>query len=117
MFGGSTPDEPGTVVLDSRIDAFALNQNSPERPDLFPGQTDRNHDKGLRLAERLRARLGPAATSASSRHSTISASAPFAQAPRIRGATPFTDRLTEGTQEGHFVLGQYLSAIQLDGDV
>jgi outer membrane receptor protein involved in Fe transport len=117
VFGGSTPDEPGTVVLDSRIDAFALNQNSPERPDLFPGQTDWNHDKGIRLAERLRARLGASGTLRVIASLDYQRQRSFAQAPRIRGATPFTDRLTEGTQEGHYVLGQYLSAIQLDGNV
>jgi len=34
----------------------------------------------------------------------------------VRGATPFTDRLTEGTQEGHYVIGQYLSRYDLDGN-
>jgi len=117
VLGGGTPDEPGSVVLDSRLDAFALEQNSPEQPELLPGQLSWNHDRGLRLAERIRARLGTARHLRATLSLDYQRQRSFAQAPRVRGAIPFTDRLTEGTQEGRYLLGQYLSAVELSGDV
>ena len=116
LIGGAV-EEPGTFVLDSRLDAFAISQNSPERPELFPGRLSSNRDRGVRLSERLGARFRNGG------HLRVIASVDylrqrsFAQEPRIRGAIPFTDRLDEGTQEGRFVLGEYLSALNIDGDV
>ena len=40
----------------------------------------------------------------------------YSEAPLLRGATPFTDRLTDGTQDGHFVGGTYTARADLDGD-
>lgn len=114
---GGDPSSDRAAILDSHLDAFALSQESPERPELFPGRTNSSHDKGLRLSERLRVPLGGQARLRVIASVDYVGQESFTQVSRIRGAIPFTDRLTEGTQEGRYLLGGYLAAVTIDGDV
>ena len=114
---GGDPSGPRATILDSHVDGFILRQESPERPELFPGRTSWNDDAGLRISERLRAPLGADGGLRVIASVDYLRQRSFAQASRVRGAIPFTDRLTEGTQEGRYLLGEYLAAVDLDGDV
>jgi hypothetical protein len=114
---GGDPSSDRATILDSHLDAFALSQESPERPELFPGRTSFNHDKGLRVSERLRVPVGDRGRLRVIASVDYVRQESFAQTSRIRGAIPFTDRLTEGTQEGRYLLGEYLAAVDIDGNI
>lgn len=111
---GTRVDE-GPVVLDTRLSAFQVYRSEPEQRDVRPGLSSEDRSGGVRLAER--ARFGMAAR----RHIEVTASLEHewqlsrAQQYVIRGAEPFTDRLTPGTSVGRFVQGTYLAALQLQG--
>ena len=103
------------LTLDTRIDGFQVLEDSPATPEL-PDVASRSRDNGIRISERARYRLGresllewTAALEADRQRS-------FTQAPRIRGAMPFTNRLTEGTQDGKFIGGIYVARVDVDGD-
>ncbi|MGI8496687.1 MAG: TonB-dependent receptor [Gemmatimonadaceae bacterium] len=108
-------DEQAGLVLDSRLEVFRLEQNSPEQPTVRPGATSFNRDHGLRLIERLR--LG----AADERHLQLSLALDHttqnsgASQLKSRGALPFTDRLVEGRAIGHYLGGQYRATETLDG--
>jgi hypothetical protein len=105
------------LVLDTRANFFQLFQDNPEQPDVEPGRVSSNRDRGLAVQERARLALGghgAALTLTMAADYTQRRS--YAQANKTRGATPFTDRLTEGRQEGRFVQGSYLSQFWLEGD-
>jgi hypothetical protein len=108
--------DPRALVLDSRVDAYAVSQNSPERPELFPGRISWNRDRGLRISERLQSGSAEGRQFRAVLSLDHQRQRSFVQTPQIRGATPFTDRLEEGAQEGHFVLGSYLAALSLNGE-
>lgn len=105
----------GRLQLDTRIDAFKLVQDRPESP-VFPGVESRSRDGGLRASERARLTLGTrsriewtAAYEAAQQRSS-------SRQPKLRGATPFTNRVTEGTQVGKFVGGIYDARVNVEGD-
>jgi hypothetical protein len=70
---GSAGD-PGALVLDSRVDGYAVSQNRPERPELFPGRISWNRDRGFRISERLQSGSAKGDSSARCSRWTISAS-------------------------------------------
>lgn len=109
--GGEAP-----LVLDSRLDVFQVYQNSPEEPELEPGRAAWNRDRGIRLLERASLALGggPRIEFTGSLEHTRQRS--YAQLFRIRGATPFTDRLEPGRSFGRFIGGEYLARLWLEGD-
>lgn len=105
----------GRLQLDTRVDAFKVVEDRPESP-VFPGVERRNRDGGIRASERARLTLG-----ARSRLELTSAyegiqQRSFSRQPHLRGATPFTNRLTEGTQVGKFVGGIYDARVNVEGD-
>lgn len=116
---GVTPagsPEPARLVLDGRVDFSMMEEDNPERPEVFPGRASSGSERVLRLSERARLALSDrsllevtAAFGMSGQRSNI-------QSLRIRGALPFTNRLTEGRQVGKFIGGEYLSRLSLDGD-
>ena len=110
------PVESAPLALDTRLDLVSLIADNPERPAVFPGRASFGRDLGLRLSERLRVALrgGNSATATLSVSYTQQRSR--VQALRLRGALPFTDRVTEGTSVGRFVEGQYLSQLRIEGD-
>jgi outer membrane receptor protein involved in Fe transport len=115
---GTTP--PGgagpRLALDTRASFFQLFQDNPEQPDVQPGLESSNRDRGLAVQERGRLALGHGAAFTLTMAGDYTQRRSRAQSYKIRGATPFTDRLTEGMQLGRFVQGQYLSQFQLQGD-
>jgi outer membrane receptor protein involved in Fe transport len=105
----------GGLTLDTRVRFFQVNQDNPEQPEIVPGQAATNHDRGLRLVERV------AVGREGDRRATLTASLDHtirratAQNYVVRGGLPITDRLTEGTQVGRFVPGSYLARLGLSG--
>jgi outer membrane receptor protein involved in Fe transport len=115
---GRPPAEPAAprLAFDTRAGFFQLFQDNPEQPDVEPGLESSNRDRGLAVQERVRLFLGHRAALTFTTAADYTQRRSRAQANRVRGATPFTDRLTEGTQEGRFVQGGYLSQFRLEGD-
>ncbi len=103
-----------TVTLDSRLDFFQVLEDEPESP-LFPNIKARSRDNGLRVSERLRWQIRPATRLDWTTGYEADQQQSFTQSPRLRGAAPFTNRLTEGTQDGKFVGGQYIARVDVDG--
>ncbi|MEX1050050.1 MAG: TonB-dependent receptor, partial [Gemmatimonadales bacterium] len=106
---------PSGASLDSRLSFFQLFQDNPEQTNR-PGVSSSNRDRGLRVLERLRIPLGTRTALTFSGAMDYTQRRTVSEAPRVRGASPFTSRIEEGRQEGRFVQGQYQSAVRLDGD-
>ena len=107
--------ESERLTLDTRLDFFQVLEDQPPSAT-YPGLASRSRDAGFRLSERLRWGLGErrqldwtAAFEGVRQRS-------FTQSPRLRGAMPFTNRLTEGTQDGKFIGGIYVARADVDGD-
>lgn len=107
--------EGNGVQTDTRFDAFQLLNDEPpaeKQPDLAA----RSRDMGFRVSERIRWRRN--------RSSVIDLTAAleglrqrsFTRSPLLRGAMPFTNRVIEGTQDGKFIGGSYVSRADVDGD-
>ena len=103
------------LTLDTRIDAFQVLQDEPATP-VFPDVAARSRDNGLRVSERARYRLGRSSGLEWTAAFEGDRQRSFTQAPRLRGAMPFTNRLTEGTQDGKFIGGVYVARVDVDGD-
>ena len=116
--GGSVDDTAATpprLVLDTRLDAYSLRQDSPERPTVDPGRVSWTRDYGGRLSERARLRLfGRTQLTVNGALDRATQDA-FSQVQAVRGALPFTDLLTEGRAIGHYIGGPYLAAVRLQG--
>ncbi len=116
-FRGAALDDAsgGGVVLDTRMSLFQVYENEPEQPDIHPGRFSSDRSGGVRLSER--ARIG----SPAQRHLEMTASVgrewqdTRTQRLLLRGAEPFTDRLTPGRSIGHFVGGLYPALVHLQG--
>lgn len=117
-FGEAAPTPTGMrkLVLDSRLDFFRLTQNLVENPNVRIGRSDRTRNWGLRVSERARFRIGPHTGLAfTGNYSRVSQNSRIS-ADRLRGTLPFTDRTTQGRQEGFFVQGPYRADAELDGE-
>ncbi len=102
-------------VLDSRADFSQLYADNPEEPNVLPGYANASHDRSLRLNERLSG-PGPRGTHfALTGALDVTQQRGFTQSLMTRGAQPFTDRLTSGRAIGHFIGGQYLADVKIDG--
>jgi outer membrane receptor protein involved in Fe transport len=105
----------GSAAIDSRIRFFQVRQDNPEQPEVVAGRASRNSDRGIRVMERLTAgEVGGTrgVVTVAVDHIRRESSA---QRRLVRAALPFTDRLTEGRQEGRYIEGSYLAAVRLDG--
>jgi outer membrane receptor protein involved in Fe transport len=107
--------EGARLTLDTRLDGYQVLEDEPATAQL-PDLAARSRDMGFRLSERLRWRLGErtridwtAALEGIRQRS-------FTESPLLRGAMPFTNRLTEGTQDGKFIGGTYVARVDVDGD-
>ncbi len=116
LLGGPGPWGDDRLVLDTRLDVFRTVQDQPEIPDLQPGFASSSRDAGLRLSHRAHLALSEETTLAFTVALDRGRQSSFRQGFRIRAAMPFTDRLTEGRSTGHYVGGQYLSELQVDGE-
>lgn len=104
-----------TRVFDTRASFYQIYKNEPEQPDVRPGITSSDRSGGLRLAERARFGTlgrGQIEVTTSLEHEWQNTQS---QVPLIRGAEPFTDRLTPGTSVGRFVQGAYVAAVRVEG--
>lgn len=117
VFGGGQTDVEGVgarAVFDTRISAFRLYEDDPQT-GVLADVASYSHDEGLQVSERARLRLGTTTLSATSAFDDLR-QASYSQAPELRGATPFTDRLTPGRSIGHYVAGSYVARVHVDGD-
>ena len=103
------------LTLDTRIDAFQVLEDSPTTPE-FPDVAARSRDNGIRISERARYRLGRGTQLEWTAAFEADRQRSFTQAPLLRGAMPFTNRLTEGTQDGKFIGGVYVARVDVNGD-
>lgn len=104
------------LTLDTRVDFFQLLADNPEDTVAQPGFSAASRDRGLRLSERARYALGADASISITAALDYTRRRSFVETPRIRGAEPFTDRLSEGRSEGKFVFGEFQSRVDLEGD-
>lgn len=111
---GGTAGEP-RVSLDGRLDFFRLFREIPLNPDLEEGFAFENRNRGLRLSERLTARLGEDTDLRVTSAVSLTQQRTHSQSLKVRPGLPFTDRTTEGRQTGHFVLGEYLAEVDVNG--
>ncbi len=106
----------GRLTFDTRASLDQLYLQQPEEPDVRPGSYQSDRSGGMRLSERARS------GSLTGTHVELTLSLErewqrtVSQELLLRGASPFTDRLTEGRTVGHFVLGEYPAAVRLSGD-
>jgi outer membrane receptor protein involved in Fe transport len=113
---GDGPTGGERLRVDTRIDFFRMEQDQPEAPELQPGFAANSRDTGLRASQRASLALGDETDLTLTTSLDFGSQSSFRQGFRIRAAMPFTDRLTEGRAEGFYVGGQYLSALQIDGE-
>ncbi len=101
--------------LDGRLGFFQVLDDNPATAR-SPDFASRSRDRGVHLSERLRWDIGKA----TSLHATVAYETVQQQSssssPRIRGALPFTDRLTDGMQDGRFIGGSYIARIAVTGE-
>jgi hypothetical protein len=107
--------EGGRLRLDTRVDGFQLLDDRPENP-IFPGVASQSRDNGLRVSERARVSLGGATWLEWTAAGEFGRQRSFTQSSLLRGAAPFTNRLTEGRQVGKFVGGSYLARVDVQGN-
>lgn len=107
--------EGARVTLDTRLDFFQVLEDQPPSA-LAPDIASRSRDNGFRLSERLRWRLGERSRLDWTGAFEGVRQRSFSQSPRLRGAMPFTNRLTEGMQDGKFIGGIYVARVDVEGD-
>lgn len=103
------------LVLDSQLELFRLEDDHPENANVRFNRSSRSEDLGIRILERLELELSPRSSlsllgsfSRTSQHSSSSA-------VLFRSALPFTNRTTEGMQEGFYVIGPYNAEVSVEG--
>ena len=121
--GSPVPVPPATgnfsprVTMDSRLTLFQVVHDIPEDPVVAPGFSSRSRDRGFRLSERARASFSPEFQVEFTGALDVTQQRSFVQSPNFRGASPFTERLTEGRSTGRFLAGEFWSRVDVDGDV
>lgn len=103
------------LMLDGRVDFYQLFEDLPENANIRPGRSSWSRDRGLRISERLRWQLDPATRFRGVGSFTGVRQRSHSQQPATFPAMPFTDRLTEGREEGFFVQGEYLAELDVHG--
>lgn len=103
------------VAAATRLDAWRLGYNAPERLDLERGRASYQDDVGFRLGERARWQVD--GRSHVEWTAAMDAQRQVTRERRllVRPASPFTDRLVEGRQVGSFLEGIYSGAYELLG--
>ena len=120
--GEAFATDPGSepvprLRLDTRVDVFQVVHDNPEDSVVSPGASSWSRDRGLRISERARLNLSPGFRLEFTGALDLTRQHSFVEAPRARGAMPFTDRVTEGRSIGRFIGGTYQSRVAIDGDV
>ncbi|WP_419936669.1 TonB-dependent receptor [Candidatus Palauibacter sp.] len=119
-FGGPrSPDATGLgqqkLTFDTRLDVFQLFDDRPEDPNIRNDRSSKVRDRGIRASERARLWLGEDTRLSFTGSITVFEQDSEAHNELVRGALPVTTRLTEGRQEGSFVLGPYVADVEIDG--
>lgn len=105
----------GKLTLDGRVDFYRLSEDLPLNANTRPGFSSSARETGLRISERMRTRLPGDATLSVTAAVTRLWQRSRSAAHLVRGAMPFTDRLTAGRSEGWFVGGPYDSELTVEG--
>lgn len=103
--------------LDTRVDLFQVVHDNPEDSVVSPGASSWSRDRGLRISERARLNLSAGFLLEFTGALDLTRQRSFVEAPRARGAMPFTDRVSKGRSIGRFIGGTYQSRVAIDGDV
>ena len=101
-------------TFDTRIDWSRLRFDAPARADIEANRNSFTDDRDLRVGERARLALGSGILELTAAYDVQSQVTRETQT-RLRPASPFTNRLTEGRTIGSFIEGPYLGAYELDG--
>lgn len=114
--GGPTGAEAAgaRAVLDTKVSAYRLYEDNPGT-EVLKDVSSYSHDAGIQLSERARVRVGATMLALTGAFEDLHQSS-YSQAPELRGAMPFTDRLTAGRSIGHYVEGSYIARVHVDGD-
>ncbi len=117
-FAGGAGSAPiPKLRLDTRLDLFQVVHDNPEDSVVSPGASSWSRNRGLRISERARLNLSPGFLLEFTGALDLTQQRSFVEAPRARGAMPFTDRVTAGHSIGRFIGGRYQSRVAIDGDV
>ena len=103
------------LTLDSRVDFYRLSEDLPLNENTRPGWASSDRETGLRVSERLRTPFPGGGTLSVTGAVTRLWQHAWSAARLVRGAMPFTDRLTPGRSEGWFVGGPYDSELMVEG--
>jgi outer membrane receptor protein involved in Fe transport len=103
-------------VLDTRVDFAAVHHDNPEQPDVQPGSFSHGLDRSLRVVQRARFGLTEASVLEGTAAVQRSWQRSRTQHLLSRGALPFTRRIEEGRETGHYVGGTYPGLVTLEGD-
>jgi len=112
---GPMVHEQGKLSLDTRVEAYRLNDNRPEDANVQPGFASWSHNTGLRASENAQLQLSDLDRLSFTGAYSVVQQRSYVEAARVRGAMPFTDRPTPGLATGFYVLGQYESVVHVDG--
>lgn len=111
--GGVLPQ----LRFDTRLDLFQVIHDIPEDSVVAPGFSSANRDRGFRLSERARLNFSPLFRLEFTGALDVTLQRSFVESPNFRGASPFTDRLTEGVATGRFLAGAFQSRVDVEGNV
>lgn len=103
------------LTLDTRLDGYQVFEDEPASSQ-FPDLAARSRDMGFRVSERLRWRFGERSRIDWTAAFEGIRQRSFTESPLLRGAMPFTNRLTEGQQDGKFIGGTYVARVDVNGD-
>lgn len=102
--------------LDTRLEFFQLFDDRPEDPNTGRNYASQTRDRGVRLRERAFLQLRSDTRLLLAGSVTRTQQRGWSWRDLSRTAQPFTDRLTEGRQEGYYVIGSYRSDVTVEGN-
>lgn len=96
------------LTFDTRVDFFRLHDDRPANPNVLRiNRSSTRRDWGIRAIERARLRLSGSTRLELTASYSAATQDGEASAELVRGAQPVTSRLSEGREEGFFVIGPY----------
>lgn len=111
----ASPGDPPPLSLDTRVDFYRLEEDLPTNENTRPGFASSARETGLRVSQRARGRFSGDARFSLTGAVTHIWQRSWSAARLVRGAMPFTDRLTPGRSEGWFVAGPYDAELTVEG--
>lgn len=104
------------LVFDTRFDAYQVLDDRPPLPEDITAAGTWTRDRGLRVSERARLRLGSASALELTASLDLNQQRSRWQAMRTSAAMPFTDAVAEGRSTGRFIAGPYLARLEVEGE-